>query len=376
MSIPTDVDGFVMALAALPECGASRLQLLLSTAPPHVVWQSVKDGRVLALPGVAVGLGTPGPRLASAWRVAAATLDPGALEAAAESGGVRVLCRGGHGYPSDLVDDIEAPAALFAMGGDVAARPRVAVVGTRRCTHYGREVARSFGRDLSAAGVSVVSGLALGIDGAAHEGALAAQGGAPPVGVVGSGLDVVYPRRHASLWRRVAERGVLLSEAPLGAPPEGWRFPLRNRIIAGLADILVVVESHAVGGSMLTVRAAIDRGVPVMAVPGSVRSAASAGTNRLLAEGVAPAVDVGDVLVALSLERPPPMSLDTQSQAEVEGDTRSILEAVDWSPTGTETILRRTGLPVSTVAVGLARLEATGLVSGTAGWWQRCGESC
>jgi DNA processing protein len=250
-------------------------------------------------------------------------------------------------------------------------RRRIAVVGTRRCTAYGLDVARDLGRGLAEAGVTVVSGLALGIDGAAHEGALVAgAGAAPPVGVVGSGLDVVYPRRHRQLWRRVAEAGALLSEAPPGAPPEAWRFPKRNRILAGLSDVVVVVESHATGGSMSTVRAAIDRGITVMAVPGSVRSPSSAGTNGLLADGVAPVTDVGDVLVALSLEGAGATApLLAPTSAEIDDDP--VLAAVDWTPTATEEVLRRTGLSVPDAATQLTRLEVRGLVRRRGGWWER-----
>src|SRR5258705_11936294 len=162
-------------------------------------------------------------------------------------------------------------------------------------------MAFELGHDLAAAGVRVVWGLALGIDGAAHAGALAAPGGAPPVAVVGSGPDVVYPRRHADLWRRVVDAGVLFSESPMGAAPEGWRFPLRNRIIAALADVLVVVESRHQGGSRHTVDAAADRDRTILAVPGPVRSPLSADPNELLHQGAGPARDVVDVLVALGL---------------------------------------------------------------------------
>ena len=164
---------------------------------------------------------------------------------------------------------------------------------------------RELGRDLGRAGVRVVSGLALGIDAAAHHGALDAEadGGAPPIGVVGSGLDVTYPRAHGALWTAVAAAGVLVGEAPLGAAPEPWRFPARNRIIAALGSVVVVVESHPRGGSRHTVDAAEARGRQVLAVPGSVRSPASRFTNELLADGCHPARDVTDVLVALGLER-------------------------------------------------------------------------
>ncbi|MGH9153964.1 MAG: DNA-processing protein DprA, partial [Acidimicrobiales bacterium] len=214
-----------------------------------------------------------------------------------------------------------------------------------------------------------------GIDGAAHEGALGARApAAPPVGVVGSGLDVVYPRRHADLWRRVALAGVLLSEAPLGARPEPWRFPARNRLIAALADVLVVVESHAAGGSLHTVRAAAERGVTVMAVPGPVRSPASAGTNALLADGCPPARDSGDVLVALALEtasapprpdrRPPPT-----------GEEAAVLDALGWQAVTVEELARATSLPPSRVALALVRLEQDGWARGGGGWWERVAPS-
>ena len=175
----------------------------------------------------------------------------------------------------------------------------MALVGTRAPTRYGIGVAAQFGADLAAAGVSVVSGLALGIDGAAHEGACGA--GAPPIGVVAGGLDDPYPRRHARLWERVAARGVVVSESPAGVRTEKWRFPVRNRLLAALSDVVVVVESRHHGGSRHTVDAAVARGVPVGAVPGSIRSATSEGTNALLADGAFPVCSYGDILVALSL---------------------------------------------------------------------------
>src|SRR6202011_3567041 len=138
-----------------------------------------------------------------------------------------------------------------------------------------------------------------GIDGAAHEGACGT--GAPPIGVVAGGLDDPYPRRHARLWERVASTGVIVSESPAGVPTEKWRFPVRNRLLAALSDVVVVVESRHHGGSRHTVEAAVARGVPVGAVPGSIRSATSEGTNALLADGAFPVCSTADILVALSL---------------------------------------------------------------------------
>jgi DNA processing protein len=222
--------------------------------------------------------------------------------------------------------------------------------------------------------VAVVSGLAAGIDGAAHEGALAG-GAAPPVGVVGSGLDVVYPRRHARLWERVAQAGVLLSEGPLGTRPEPWRFPARNRILVALADVLVVVESHPTGGSMHTVRAAEERGLPILVVPGPIRSRASSGTNQLLSQGCHPVCDAQDILTALSLRRasgPPPTLSLVDPRTPPPDEFAPVLEAVDWTPTAPETVLARTSGVPGRVSVALAWLEREGWVSADAGWWARC----
>jgi DNA processing protein len=353
---------YAAALAALPGLTTRRLRELIA--------------------------GASDPSLRAAWERAIAerkprpAVDLDAVEARLTTASTTVTWFGAPDYPERLLDDPEPPAVLFvhATRGvatlEALRRPTVAVVGTRRCTRYGAEVAGEIGRALTSAGVCVVSGLALGIDGAAHEGALAAPvAAAPPVAIVGSGVDVVYPRRHRRLWSRVAEAGAVVSEAPLGAEPEPWRFPSRNRIIAGLADVVVVVESHAAGGSMHTVQSAIDRGVPVMAVPGSVRSPSSAGTNRLLAEGVAPVLDVDDVLMALSLETGVHLAgaagPDTNPRPELQPSEQSLLDAVDFAPTATEAILRRTGLALGSAAAGLARLEMAGMVRSDGGWWER-----
>jgi DNA processing protein len=230
-------------------------------------------------------------------------------------------------------------------------------------------VAFDLGRDLAAAGVVVVSGLASGIDGAAHRGALAA-GGAPPVGVVGSGLDVVYPRGQDKLWHAVAAAGTLLSEAPLGGRPERWRFPARNRIIAALADLVVVVESHRRGGSLHTVDEADRRGRDVMAVPGSVRNPAAAGTNDLLAEGRVPVCSVDDVLVALGLGQA--RSGDpTDRRVPPDHADRPVLEAVGWQPSTLDQLVLRTGRDLGGLAPALDRLCGAGWVARHGGWYER-----
>ncbi len=344
---------YAAALAGLRYMAWDRLAALLATAPPSEAWRRVVAG--------AAG---------RAWAQAAASTSVAAVAAAHAQAGVKVVVRGDPAYPEALAEDHEAAPVLFRQGLAAALDGvLVGIVGTRRATGYGRDVARQFGRELSEAGVGVVSGLALGIDGSAHEGALAAAA-ARPVGVVGSGLDIVYPRRHTDLWRRVAADGCILSEAPLGCRPEPWRFPARNRLIAALSSVLVVVESHSTGGSMHTVRAAAERGVTVMAVPGPVRSPASAGSNHLLADGCPPACDPSDVLVALALEtagrraridtRPPPEGVDAV-----------VLDLLGWEAVSVDTLVGATDLAPSQVAVALTRLEFAGWARGRGGWWER-----
>jgi len=354
------VEAYAAALAGLPGMGPKRLLALLQRWPADEAWSRVSAG----------GAGVDGD-LGRVWREAAAATDVCAVWRAHVDAGVGVHVLGAARYPTLLAADHEPPALLFSRGDPgVLDRRRVAIVGTRRCTRYGRDMAEELGRDLAGAGVCVVSGLALGVDGAAHVGALAAAG-APPVAVVGSGLDVVYPRRHARLWEAVAGSGLLASEAPLGARPEPWRFPVRNRVIAALAEVVVVVESHPTGGSRYTVEAAEARDRTVMAVPGSVRSPASAYPNALLADGCAPARDATDVLVALGLStatsgapvpdlRPPPGPTEAR-----------VLEALGWEPATLEQVVARTGSTPGEASVALSRLERDGHVSATGGWWER-----
>lgn len=356
---------YAAALAGLPHMGWQRLTQLLEGRSPAEAWD-----RVVA--------GGAGP----SWAAAARSIS---VEAVAESHrvvGVSVHLRGTEGYPPALAGDHEAPPVLFRVGSLAALDvPSVGIVGTRRCTGYGTDVARHLGRELASTGVAVVSGLALGIDGAAHEGALAA-GGAPPVAVVGNGLDVAYPRRHARLARQVTEVGAVLSEAPVGCRPEPWRFPARNRLIAALSAVVVVVESHRAGGSLHTVRAAEERGVTVMAVPGPIWSPASAGANQLLSEGCAPVCDAADVLVALSLEtagRPggsaPAASARDQHRPAPSADGALVLDALGWQAVSVDHLLASTGLAPGRVSLALAHLERDGWARGRGGWWERVGGS-
>ena len=365
------------ALATLPLMGPARLLAVIRAWRPEEAWHRVLARRTLSDPDVAEACRPDPTGVTALWAQAARDLDPTAIGDAHRAAGVSVHVLSQAGYPAHLATDHQPPAVLFVKGAlDCLDLPRVAIVGTRRCTRYGHDVAHRLGRELAAAGVVVVSGLAKGIDGAAHEGALSVAS-APPVGVVGSGHDVVYPAVHRSLWRRVAEAGALLSEAPLGARPEQWRFPARNRIIAALAQAVVVVESHAAGGSMHTVEAANDRGRAILAVPGPVVSPASAGTNRLIGDGCGPALDTQDVLVALGLDAPAPRRSGAPRQpslpAPPDGPAAEVLDALGWAPATLDQLLGRTGLRPGPAAVALAELEAGGWVAATGGWWERTG---
>lgn len=294
-------------LTSLPDVGPARLRWLLhATSAPEVV-DALRRGR---LPRPAGEIDRPrgvSDDLCRRWFDAAAGSDGVALLTAHRRAGVTLLTPDDRRWP--FAADPDPPAVLFATGDPdhLSATGRVAVVGTRRSTGVGRQVAFGLGRDLTDGGFSVVSGLALGIDGAAHRGALAAGADSPaPIGVVAGGLDHVYPPRHRDLWTAVAERGVLISECPLGVRPDRWRFPARNRLIAGLSHLLIVVESHARGGALLTVDEAADRGVPVAAVPGSVLSDAAAGTNALLVDGCPPVRGADDVFDLLGGRRRSP----------------------------------------------------------------------
>jgi DNA processing protein len=356
-----------LCFAQLPDVGSGRTRTLLRLGDPAGSWAAVCAGHP-PLPGISA-------QLAVEWRTAAGRLDLAAELDRHRDAGVGVVTIDEDDYPAALAAD-RSPPGLVVWRGDIAAVGfgAASIIGTRRCSGYGREVAFELGAGLSEAGVTVVSGLALGIDGAAHQGVISVTGGAPPVAVVAGGLDRVYPRRHAALWQSVAEAGVVLAEAPLGVEPIAWRFPARNRIIAALGHVLVVVESGLRGGSMHTVRQADDRGRVVLAVPGSVRSPASAGTNQLLSEGCAPCRDLDDVLVALGLVSRP-IDQDAVPPADLplsEGEAL-VLDALVGGPSTLERLLICTAMTTAALALALDELEASGRVSVRDGWFEMIG---
>jgi len=276
--------------------------------------------------------------------------------------GCWACCRHDDIYPVGLRDAADAPWALIGRGdpgliGGLEPFGAVTVVGSRRATSYGREIARELGRELAAAGMVVVSGLAFGIDACAHRGAVDAG---RTIAVLGCGPDTAYPAAHRSLWRRISEVGLVLSELPPGAAPWRWTFPARNRIMAALAGMTVVVEAAARSGSLITADLAADLGRDLGAVPGPVTSRASAGPNNLLAGGACVVRDAQDVLDAMlgagakQLDRSGP-PLDSQLGA--------VLAAVESGATTCDAVAAALGLAGPEAAAALARLELLGYVT-------------
>ena len=285
---------------------------------------------------------------------------------------VWLLRRSDERYPPQLGDLDErpeglegAPEGLYGCGEIDALAPAVrgdavTIIGSRRASGYGTAVARRLAADLAGAGLAIVSGLAYGIDSAAHAGALDAGG--VTVAVLAGGSDVVYPRSAASLYRRVLERGAAISERVPGTVPERWSFPTRNRIMAALAPITVVVEAAAASGSAITARNALALGRAVGAVPGPVTSRVSAGTTALLRDGAAPiagAEDVLDLLYGVGA------GSSVRSGPAVDPELEPVLDAVEGGAQTADAVALATGLGGREVAVALTRLELIGYLEST-----------
>lgn len=265
---------------------------------------------------------------------------------------------GAGGYPELLARIYDPPRRLHLRGArpELMAGPCVAVVGARSCSGYGAQVARMLGRELAAAGAVVVSGLARGIDGEAHRGAL--EGGGATIAVLGCGIDRDYPRAHAELARRIAATGLIVSEYPPGVEPAPWRFPARNRIVAGLSLATVVVEARERSGALITADFALEEGREVFAVPGEITSALSAGTNALLRAGAAPLLCAGDVLAALGLEPPP-----RPAGPGPEPAAAAVLALLRDGAADADALVRASGLAAERVAAALVSLELEGLAA-------------
>lgn len=294
--------------------------------------------------------------------------DPEAILGDLDRRGISVVTPSDAGYPERLTKVPDPPPALFVDGTlpeTLPEAPAVALVGSRKASPSGLDAARRLGRALGERGVCVVSGLALGIDAAAHEGAL--EAGGPTVGVLGCGIDVVYPRSNRRLFGRVRESGALVSEYHLGEAPLAWRFPARNRIIAGLCGAVVVVEAAEKSGALITARHALDAGGDVWAVPGPLGLSECRGSNRLLADGAGCVWDVAEFVEAIAPEPEggaalEEASLDDALPAGLPPGEAAALAGVGFEPTEVDSVAGRSGLPMQDLLSALVLLELKGYV--------------
>ena len=286
--------------------------------------------------------------------------DADAARGRIDAAGLEAICSHGNDYPEGLHQLDDPPVVLYVGAepgrlAELLEEPAVAVVGARKASPYGLEVAEEMGRGLSAAGVTVVSGLALGIDGASHRGALARGGRV--VAVLGCGADMPYPARHRDLYRRVRAEGAVVSELPPGTPPFKWSFPARNRIMAALTQVTVVVEAARASGSLITADFALDLGRGVAAVPGLVTARMAGGSNQLLRDGatfVRGPADVLSLLYGTDHEAAP-------EEPQLDAELRAVLDAVE-SGESPARAASTAGIPASAVRAALGRLELMGLI--------------
>lgn len=339
--------------------GARRL--LAAFGAPQAVFDAAPGARRAVLGAEAGALDTPPealPALLDAtWRW---------LQEAAEAPR-HVLVLGDPAYPAAWLETADPPLLLYAVGRlERLATPSIAIVGSRNPTPQGAENARAFARALGDAGLTVVSGLALGIDGAAHEGALESAGST--VAIVGTGLDRVYPKRHLALARRIAREGLIVGEYPLGTPPLAPNFPRRNRLIAGLARGTLVIEAALQSGSLITARLAAEAGREVFAIPGSIHSPQSRGCHALIRQGAKLVETAAHVLEELRLEAPGLRAAPAAAARAADdpaggaaGDR--VLAALGHDPVTLDALAARTGWPPAELSAHLLDLELAGEVT-------------
>jgi DNA processing protein len=286
------------------------------------------------------------------------TFDGERFRASLETRGLRFVGRSEPGYPRLLRELHDPPPGLFLRGSadvELLSEPAVAIVGARMCSSYGGQVARMLGRELAGAGLVIVSGLARGVDGEAHRGAL--EAGGATIAVLGCGIDRDYPAAHAQLARGICASGLVVSEYAPGVEPAPWRFPARNRIIAGLCLATIIVEARERSGALITADFALEAGREVFAVPGEITSTLSTGTNALLRLGATPLTSAADVLELFGLE-------PTRSEClDLGPDAATVLDALAREPAAADELSRATGLDAAALATALAELELAGSVA-------------
>ena len=352
----------LLAVPGMTRPMARRLLRALGS-PQAVLGACASQWSAAAGPAAAQALSTPDPLANARLQLA--------LDWLAGHRDRHVLNLGDGQYPQPLLHCGDPPLMLFLEGRlELLQRPSVAVVGSRQATPQGLAHARQFASVLSHAGVTVVSGLATGIDGAAHEGALAGAGST--LAVIGTGPDIVYPRRHGGLWRRIAQDGLVVSEHAPGTPALAHHFPHRNRIIAGLTRGTLVVEATLKSGSLITARLAMEGGREVFAVPGSIQSPQAKGCHELIRQGAQLVESAQEILESLGLPASPtaPAAAAAMSDEPDEPDAPDartphgrLLRAMGHDPVSLDMLVGRTGDGASVLGARLLELELLGLVA-------------
>jgi DNA processing protein len=350
----------LVALSMVPGVGPGRIRSLLARFGAATAALTAPRKALAEVPGI-------GPQTATAI---ASFDDHPAVEAQfrrAVQAGATLVTTQEEPFPRLLREIYDPPAFLWVQGTLFPADEQaIAIVGTRRATDYGKRVAHEFAAALAGQGFTIISGLAYGIDAAAHRGAL--EAGGRTLAVLGSGVDRIYPSRHLSLAREIAAHGALLSEYPMGAEPEAPNFPRRNRIISGLSRGVLVVEAHETGGALITARMAQEQNREVFAIPGPIHSRASLGSHQLIQQGYAKLVsNVEDMLVELGTPQAQPLPLAPAALPELHPVEQILYTALTDTPVHLDTLCMKTDLDPSTALVYLLGLEFKGLVRQMAG---------
>jgi DNA processing protein len=337
--------------------GAVRLRQIIDFfGTLEIAWNSPQEGFLAA--------GLPS-KVVENFQQVRRQVDLDLIMANIEKKRVKVMTWEDSEYPRRLKEINQAPPVLFINGSiNVEDDWAVAVVGTRRVTPYGRQVTVEISRFLAQNGVTVVSGLARGVDAIAHQTAI--QAGGRTIAVLGNGVDVVYPPEHRKLASDIALQGALVSDYPLGTPPDGVNFPPRNRIISGLSLATVVVEAGEKSGALITAEFAVEQGRDVFAVPGSILTPQSEGTNRLIEQGARPLLKMAEILDALKLEQIPEKQL-TRKLNPASAVEKNLLNCLSQDPMHVDELCGLSGLPISQVSATLTMMELKGMVTQVGG---------
>lgn len=351
----------LIALSLVPGVGSGRIRQLIQEFGSAEEVLAASEKRLAATPGI-------GRQVATAIARFDADAEVDEQVRRAMQTGARLISEQDARFPRLLKEIFDPPAYLWVLGTLEPEEPSISIVGTRRPTDYGRRIAHDLAYELASLGFCIVSGMAYGIDAWAHRGAL--EAGGRTIAVLGSGLDRIYPSRHVTLARDIAEGGAVVSEFAMGSPPDAGNFPRRNRLVSGFSAGTLVVEAYEEGGALITARLALEQNREVFAVPGSIHSKASAGANRLIQQGHAKLVQsVDDILDELDFERPgdSAASLPALDLADLSAEERALCRALGAETLHIDRLCAASGLEPSAALVHLLNLEFKGIVRQLAG---------